>query len=153
MLISCVGPQGLIRVHAYDSPQKSVSEIATVYAIWGGLGGEMSFICTVDGKSYSKMGAISNCPSVVYLTPGKHDLGVSYRYANYYSNVTINVDLSAGRTYRLVSTSTDRLKTASFEISQMPPGFQLKYKDVIPSLKEKYKADGELAVLPSDSNY
>ncbi|QKE63300.1 hypothetical protein HNE05_07970 [Aquipseudomonas campi] len=149
LLASCAGPKDLIRAHAYSPPQKPASDIATVYSVWGGFSGEMSFICKVDGKSYYKLGLISDCPSVVYLTPGKHSIAVKYKFANYFGHTSIDLEVLAGKTYKLTGTSTDDLKTATFNIVEMPSNFELTYKDLIPSLR----SESNQPVLPTESNY
>lgn len=132
LLTSCaIGPESLLRTHAYEGAQKSATEMATVFAVWKGVGGELTFICEVDGKSHRKLGAISSCPSVVYLLPGRHDLTVEYRWANLIGTVVVPVNAEAGKTYRVTGTSTDK-KQVLFNIQEMPVGFALTYKDVAP---------------------
>ena len=97
------------------------------------------------------MGAISNCPSVVYLPAGEHRLTIKYIYANYYADKEFPVNVSAGKTYQVTSTSAD-LKKALFGVTEKPESFQLKYKDLVPVLKEKFKEKGEDLVLSRNAD-
>jgi hypothetical protein len=131
LFLSCAGPESLLRTHAYEGTRKAASEMATVFAVWNGPGFEMASICSADGKSYWKFGTISNCRSVIYLLPGKHEISVQYEYANYTGEVSFPIDVQAGRAYRVFATSYD-LKVAHFELREMPADFKLTYKDVAP---------------------
>lgn len=129
---SCGSLDSLIRVHAYQGVRKPASEMATVFGVWNGPGRENAFVCKVDGKSYWRVGYISNCPSVVYLLPGTHKLSLLYEYQQLYSeDVTVSVTAEAGRTYQVVATSYDS-KTAQFEVQEKAADFKLTYKDLVP---------------------
>lgn len=151
-MTGCAGPDALMRVHAYDAPKKDANKLATIYGVWNGAGGEQTFICSVDGKSYRKMGAISNCPSVVYVPEGRHELGIKYTYANYYADKSVTLNFVAGRTYEVRAVSNANLSSAQFEAFEMPESFALKYKDLVPVLKDKFKGKGEELVLPADAD-
>jgi hypothetical protein len=129
---SCAGLDSLIRVHAYEGARKPASEMATVYGVWNGPGRDMAFVCKVDGKSYWRVGYISNCPSVVYLLPGKHELSLLYEYQQLRSeDITVSVTVETGRTYQVVAKSFDN-KTVQFDVQEKAADFKLTYKDLVP---------------------
>lgn len=138
LLSSCaIGPSSLIRQHAYDGPKKPAAEVATVYAKWGGLGGGMMFICGVDGKGYSQLGAISPCPSVVYLTPGQHTLNADWRFANRIANKELIGDFKAGKVYEVIAKHADiplaQLTDVELILVEKSDNYQLTYKELAPA--------------------
>src|SRR5262245_26449340 len=85
-----------MREHAYEGARRPASQIATVFAPYGDAG-QMTFICSVDGRSYLKLGWTwtSSCPSVVYLLPGAHQLMVNYRFGYLTGTTTIPIRVEA----------------------------------------------------------
>ena len=131
------GPEAtLIRVHAYEGVNRPAAQIATVFAPYGPAA-EMTFICSVDGKSYLRMGWSSTCPSVVYLLPGAHQLTLDFHLGGARSTTTMPIRAEAGKSYvvRAVKSGDRR---ATFSISSMPEGFVLTYKDIVPGYFAKY---------------
>lgn len=137
-LSSCgtFGPESLIRIHTYDGPIRSTSNLATVFATLDGIGGEFTYICEVDGKNYRRFGSISSCPSIVYTTPGEHQLKIEYRsvivnagVSSWFGEKTFPIKTEPGKVYEVKATSTDK-KIAHYSVREMPPSFVLTYKDV-----------------------
>ena len=126
------GPQGLMRVHAYDGPRRPASQLATVFAPYGSTAVGFKYMCKADGKNYNQpFRPISTCPSVYYLLPGTHVVQVAYRRAGLIGFKDVTVRAEAGRTYQVFVIQEGR--KAAFGIRAMPPGFALTYKDLNPS--------------------
>ena len=135
------GPESTtMRVHAYEGAKRAASQIATVFAPYG-PGAEMSFICSVDGKSYFKMGWTwtSSCPSVVYLLPGTHQLTINFRFGTLTGTTTVPIRVEAGKSYVARGVLAGE-RRATYSISPMPEGFVLTYKDIVPAYFAKYGA-------------
>jgi hypothetical protein len=47
------GPQGLMRVHAYEGPKRPASQLATVFAPYGSAAVGWKYMCKADGKNYN----------------------------------------------------------------------------------------------------
>lgn len=149
VLSSCsIGPSSLIRQHVYEGTQKPANELATIYGRWGGFSGEMLFMCNIDGKSYSQLGAISPCPSVVYLTPGKHEIEANWRWANRSEFKKITLNLEKGKTYEIVAKHKDiplaKVEEVDIQIISKPEGYELSYKDLAPLFFEDGKVQNSL---------
>ena len=131
------GPEAtLIRVHAYEGANRPAAQIATVFAPYGPTA-EMTFICSVNGKSYLRMGWTSSCPSVVYLLPGTHQLTINFHLGADRSTTTMSIRAEAGRSY-VVRAAKSGDRRATFSISTMPEGFVLTYRDIVPGYFAKY---------------
>lgn len=138
LLSSCgtFGPESLIRIHTYDGPIRSTSNLATIFATLDGIRGEFTYICEVDGKNYRRFGSISSCPSIVYTTPGEHQITIEYRsviinlgVSSWLGEKTFPINTELGKIYEVKATSTDK-KIAHYGVREMPPSFVLTYKDV-----------------------
>jgi hypothetical protein len=90
-----------------------------------------TFVCEIDGKSYRAMIALSVCPSIIYLLPGSHRLGVSHGHGNRSGKGTLSVNLAAGRVYAIGIDYPER-ERVSFRLIEKPQSFVLTYKDVMP---------------------
>jgi hypothetical protein len=131
-LASCsVGPSSLLRSQAYEGPARPSTDVAMLFATHRGIDTYFALVCQVDGKEYQRMGAISNCPSVVYLAPGKHRIGLQTRYANLVGNHELSVEVVAGRVYEIVMTPKTTT-TVEYAVAAKPEGFLLTYKDLAP---------------------
>lgn len=143
------GPETLLRSHAYQGPVKQPSELATIFVPHPGIQTYHTLICGVDGKSYARMGMISSCPSVVFVTPGAHTLTLETRYANLYGKHAYALTVEAGRTYEVITTPTIG-NMVEFNVRRKAPGHVLTYREMAPVF---YVKEGrEDAVVPMTSN-
>ncbi|HEX5632208.1 MAG TPA: hypothetical protein VFX50_03235, partial [Gemmatimonadales bacterium] len=98
---STVGPEALLRSHAYEGPRRSPRELATVFARFNTFDAGRAFVCAVDARPYRRDGVMSHCPSVVYVTPGVHALSVEYRWLGGSGRATVPADLRPGLLYEV----------------------------------------------------
>jgi hypothetical protein len=137
-----VSPDALLRSHAYEGKPLSKDAVAAVFTAHPGIQTYHTLICEVDGKSYRRLGLISSCPSVVYLTPGKHTLKLETFFANFLGLNTYEVDVAADRVYEITTalptnaSSFDTKRVVSYSTKALPPGYVLSYKDIGPFMFE-----------------
>jgi hypothetical protein len=129
-------PEFLIRQHAYDGPIRSKAQIATIFAE---VDDGWPTICRLDGNSLMRFGTITDCPSVLYVLPGKHTIEVKYQeeinnrgYIAWSGDMPINV--AAGAIYRIRTAVNMSDRKVRFRVEEMPSDFILTYKDVGPML-------------------
>ena len=125
-------PVPLRKEHAYAGAHRPLAQLATVYGTmltsWPQT---RTFVCEIDGKDYRAMIAISVCPSIIYLLPGHHRLGISHGHGNRSGKGTLSVNLAAGRVYEIGIDYPER-ERVSFRPIEKPQGYVLTYKDVMP---------------------
>ena len=125
-------PVPLRKEHAYAGSHRPLAQLATVYGTmltsWPLT---QTFVCEIDGKSYRAMIAISVCPSIIYLLPGSHRLGISHGHGNRSGKGTLSVNLAAGRVYEIGIDYPESMRV-SFRPIEKPQSFVLTYKDVMP---------------------
>ena len=130
-LAACAGPETLGLQRAYDGLLLTPQQQATVFAVWDSGDGNPTYLCEVDGRSFRRNGYANPCPSVVYVLPGEHRIGVENHRGGRVAVVVIGLRTEAARTYEIsVVSSSDR---AEFYVQEMEPGFVLTYKDVAPT--------------------
>ena len=125
-------PVPLRKEHAYPGPHRPLAQLATVHGtILTGWPLTNTHACEIDGKSYRAMIAIEVCPSVIYLLPGNHRLGISHNQGNRRGSGTLSVNLAAGRVYEIGVDYPEKMRV-SFRLIEKPQGAVLTYKDVMP---------------------
>ena len=130
-LAACAGPQSLVRKRAYEGVLLSPQQQATVFAVWDSGDGNVTYLCELDGRSYRRNGYANPCPSVLYVLPGEHRVGVENHRGGRVAIAVIGLTVQAARTYEIsVVSNPDR---AEFYVREMEPGFALTYKDVAPT--------------------
>jgi len=130
-LAACAGPQSLVRRRAYQGVALAPHRQATVFAVWDTGDGGLTYLCEVDGRSYRRPGYANPCPSVLYVLPGEHRIGVENHRGGRVSVVIVGLRTEAARTYEISVDS--RPGVAAFYVREMEPGFTLTYKDVGPT--------------------
>jgi len=130
-LAACAGPETLVRKRAYEGVLLAPGQQATVFAVWDSGDGNLTYLCEVDGRSFRRNGYANPCPSVLYVLPGEHRVGVENHRGGRVSVAVIGLRTEAARTYEIsVASSPER---ADFYVREMEPGFTLTYKDVAPT--------------------
>ena len=130
-LAACAGPEGLVRQRAYEGLLLSPQQQATVFAVWDSGDGNPTYLCEIDGRSYRRNGYARPCPSVLYVLPGQHRIGVENHRGGRVAIAVIGLKTEAARAYEIsVVSNSDR---AEFYVQEMEPGFVLTYKDVAPT--------------------
>jgi hypothetical protein len=130
-LAACAGPQSLVRWRAYEGVPLAPHQQATVFAVWDSGDGNPTYLCEVDGRSYRRPGYANPCPSVLYVLPGEHRIGVENHRGGRVAVVVVGLRTEAARTYEISVDS--RPGVAAFYVREMEPGFALTYKDVAPT--------------------
>jgi hypothetical protein len=135
VLLSCqvlsAQPVPVRKVHAYEGARRPAAQVATVFGrmLFGPL--RYTFICEVDGKSYRATFATSVCPSVMYLVPGNHALKINHSAGIAGGEGSAQIRAEAGRTYEIEVGPAVSMR-ATFRVKELPGGFGLTYKDVMP---------------------
>lgn len=143
-LVACAGPQSLGRTRAYVGEPLAPRQQATVFAVWDGGDGNLTYLCEIDGRSYRRNGYATPCPSVLYVLPGEHRVGVENHRGGRVAVAVIGLKTEAARTYEIsVVSNPDR---AEFFVREMEPGFTLTYRDVAPT----YFLKGDRVNTPVD---
>ena len=130
-LAACAGPGSLVRKRTYDGVLLAPGQQATVFAVWDSGDGNHTYLCEVDGRSYRRNGYANPCPSVLYVLPGEHRVGVENHRGGRVAIAVIGLRTEAARTYEISVDSTP--ERADFYVREMEPGFALTYKDVAPT--------------------
>jgi hypothetical protein len=142
----CASPDMLLRSHAYEGPPKSKEAVAAVFTAHPGIQTYHSLICEVNGKSYRRLGAMSSCPSIVYLTPGKHTLKLETYFANFRGLYSYEINVDAARVYE-ITTSARSERIVVYGTRAFPEGYVLTYKDIGPFMFEgKPRANGPVPI-------
>lgn len=134
-LAACAGPESLVRRRDYVGGPLAPHQQATVFAVWDNGDGGLTYLCEVDGRSYRRLGYANPCPSVLYVLPGQHRIGVETHRGGQVAVVIVGLRTEAARTYEISVDS--RSGGAAFYVREMDPGFTLTYKDVAPSFFRK----------------
>ena len=129
-LAACAGPESLVRKRDYVGVPLAPSQQATVFAVWDSGDGNLTYLCEIDGRSYRRNGYANPCPSVLYVLPGEHRVGVENHRGGRVSAVAIGLKAEAARTYEISVVS--RPGGAEFYVREMEPGYTLTYKDLAP---------------------
>jgi hypothetical protein len=141
---ACAGPESLVRKRAYVGEPLAPQQQATVFAVWDSGDGNLTYLCELDGRSYRRNGYANPCPSVLYVVPGEHRVGVENHRGGRVSVIVIGLKAEAAHTYEIsVVSNPDR---AEFFVRDMDPSFTLTYKDVAPT----YFLKGSRANMPVD---
>jgi hypothetical protein len=128
---ACAGPETLVRTRTYEGVVLAPQQQATVFAVWDSGDGNPTYLCEIDGRSYRRNGYAKPCPSVLYVLPGAHNIGVENHRGGRVAVAIIGLTAQPGRTYEIsVASNPDR---AEFYVREMDPGFTLTYKDVAPT--------------------
>jgi len=130
-LAACAGPESLLRRRAYTGVPLAPQQQATLFAVWDTGDGNRTYLCEIDGRSYRRNGYPNPCPSVFYLLPGDHRVGVENHRGGRVAVAIIGLRAEAARTYEISVVS--RPESAEFYVREMEPGFALTYKDVAPT--------------------
>jgi len=130
-LAACAGPQSLVRKRAYVGVPLAPQQQATVFAVWDSGDGNLTYLCEIDGRNYRRNGYANPCPSVLYVLPGEHRVGVENHRGGRVSVAVIGIRTDAARTYEISVDS--RPEGAEFYVREMDAGFALTYKDVAPT--------------------
>jgi len=134
-LAACAGPDSLVRRRAYLGGPLAPHQQATVFAVWDSGDGNLTYLCELDGLSFRRNGYPNPCPSVLYVLPGEHRVGVENHRGGNVAVAIIGLRTAAGRTYEISADS--RPGAAQFFVREMDPGFELTYKDVAPTFFRK----------------
>lgn len=96
VVMGCASPPKSGPVHMYDGPEKPLDQIATVYARPPNPKRESVLITSIDGKHVGR-------PTIVYLLPGEHHVGIQWRYekASGPADGVVSLDLVPGHTYEV----------------------------------------------------
>jgi hypothetical protein len=130
-LAACAGPDSLVRRRAYLGGPLTSQQQATLFAVWDGGDGNLTYLCELDGRSFRRNGYANPCPSVLYVLPGEHRVGVENHRGGRVAVAIIGLQTAPGRTYEI--TVDSRPEAAQFYVREMEPGFTLTYKDVAPT--------------------
>ena len=128
---ACAGPETLVRRRAYEGVPLAPRQQATVFAVWDTGDGNLTYLCEVDGRSFRHVGFANPCPSVLYLVPGEHKIGVESHRGPRVAIAVVGLTAAAGRTYEISVVS--RPEAAEFYVREMDPDFVLTYKDMAPT--------------------
>jgi hypothetical protein len=134
-LAACAGPESLVRRRDYVGVPLAPHQQATVFAVWDTGDGALTYLCEVDGRSYRRLGYANPCPSVLYVLPGEHRIGVESHRGPRVAVIVVGLRAEAARTYEISVDS--RAEGAAFYVREMDPGFTLTYKDVAPTFFRK----------------
>src|SRR6185295_2429193 len=130
-LAACAGPDSLVRRRAYLGGPLTSQQQATLFAVWDGGDGNLTYLCELDGRSFRRNGYANPCPSVLYVLPGEHRVGVENHRGGRVAVAVIGLTAQPARTYEIsVVSNPDR---AEFYVREMDPGFALTYRDVAPT--------------------
>jgi hypothetical protein len=130
-LAACAGPESLVRRRAYTGAPLAPQQQATLFAVWDSGDGNRTYLCELDGHSYRRNGYANPCPSVLYVVPGEHRVGVESHRGGRVAVAVIGLKAEAARTYEISVVS--RPEAAEFYVREMDPGFALTYRDVAPT--------------------
>ena len=130
-LAACAGPDSLVRRRAYLGGPLTSQQQATLFAVWDGGDGNLTYLCELDGRNYRRSGYANPCPSVFYVVPGEHRVGVENHRGGRVAVAVIVLKTEAARTYEISVVS--RPEAAEFYVREMDPGFTLTYQDVAPT--------------------
>jgi hypothetical protein len=134
-LAACAGPESLVQRRDYAGATLAPHQQATVFAVWDTGDGGLTYLCEIDGRSYRRTGYPNPCPSVLYVLPGEHRVGVETHRAGRVAVVIVGLRTEAARTYEISVDS--RPGHAAFYVREMEPGFTLTYRDVAPAYFRK----------------
>jgi hypothetical protein len=130
-LSACAGPDTLVVRRGYVGAPLAPQQQATVFAVWDSGDGNLTYLCELDGRSYRRNGYANPCPSVFYVVPGEHRVGVENHRGGRVAVAVIVLKTEAARTYEISVVS--RPEAAEFYVREMDPGFTLTYQDVAPT--------------------
>ena len=143
-LTACAGPESLFRKRAYVGVPLAPQQQATIFAVWDSGDGNLTYLCELDGRSYRRNGYANPCPSVLYVLPGEHRVGVENHRGGRVAAIVMGLKVDAARTYEISVVS--RPAAPEFYVREMEPGFVLTYRDVAPTFFLK----GDRANAPVD---
>ena len=143
-LAACAGPESLVQRRTYEGLLLSPQQQATVFAVWKDGDGNRTYLCEIDGRSFRQNGYANPCPSVLYVLPGQHRVGVENHRGGRVAVAVIGIRAEAARTYEISVES--RPQGAGFYVREMDPGFALTYKDLAPT----YFLKGDRVNTPVD---
>jgi hypothetical protein len=129
-LAACASPRDLVLMRTYEGAGLAPQQQATVFAVWDSGDGNPTYLCEMDGHNYRRTVYAYPCPSVLYVLPGEHKIGVESHRGPYVAIAVIVLRAEPARTYEISVDS--KPGAAAFFVREMEPGFTLTYKDVAP---------------------